>query len=85
MKDSQITEHYICPKCRNRHASVKRVHLPQSSLPDLLGILGGKYIFLTCTLCGYTEIFDQAIYLQHLEDVEIEAEAAIKNPEKGIT
>jgi predicted nucleic-acid-binding Zn-ribbon protein len=74
IKDA-LTENYCCAKCRNRSGTVKKVHLPRSSFPDLFGITGGRYLFLTCTLCGYTEMFDLAVYARSRETGKEEADA----------
>ncbi|KPL11830.1 hypothetical protein AMJ85_02825 [candidate division BRC1 bacterium SM23_51] len=53
---------YRCPKCRNTTAIVRKVNLAKGILSELLIRGGGKYQFVTCSLCGYTEIFDLAVY-----------------------
>jgi predicted nucleic-acid-binding Zn-ribbon protein len=56
---------YRCAKCRNTSAVVRKVNLTKGSLPELLIRGGGKYRFVTCTLCGYTEIYDLSIYAEN--------------------
>jgi predicted nucleic-acid-binding Zn-ribbon protein len=59
-------QNYCCPKCHGRSAAVSKTQLPRGHIPELLG-LRGKYLLLTCGLCGYTEIYDQAIYARSME------------------
>lgn len=56
---------FRCPKCRNTKALVRKVSLPAGLLPDILARGGGRYRFVTCSLCGYTEIYDLAVYAKN--------------------
>lgn len=56
---------YRCPKCRNTTAVVRKVNLAKGILSELLIRGGGKYRFVTCSLCGYTEIYDQSVYVKN--------------------
>jgi predicted nucleic-acid-binding Zn-ribbon protein len=69
--EQRLLESFTCQKCRGRSAVVRRVSLPKSNLPKFLD--AGKYIFLTCTLCGYTEIYDRLAYARSEEAVKKEA------------
>ena len=66
----KISENYKCQKCRNTSAIVKKVHLPESSLKSLLPIGSGRYVFLICSLCGYTEIYDSAVYVKSQQEAK---------------
>jgi predicted nucleic-acid-binding Zn-ribbon protein len=66
---------YRCPKCRNSGVITRRVNLATGILPELLTRGGGKYIFLTCSLCGYTEIYDLALYARNQEARPAESES----------
>jgi len=66
---------YHCPKCRNARAIVRKVNLAKGILPELLIRGGGKYLFITCSLCGYTEIYDQALYARNELPEEGQTEA----------
>lgn len=61
-----LSESYCCPKCHGRSAAVSKTQLPRGHIPDLLG-MRGKYLLLTCGLCGYTELYDQALYARSKE------------------
>jgi len=55
-------ENFCCAKCRNREAISREGTLPAGSFADLLGLkAGSRYLFVTCTLCGYTELYDLAV------------------------
>ena len=58
----QLSDHYNCPKCRGRKPDVREVALAKSSLLDLLPSKDNRYIEVTCTLCGYTEFYNRALY-----------------------
>jgi predicted nucleic-acid-binding Zn-ribbon protein len=47
-------------------------------LPDLLGLSTGKYILLTCGLCGYTEIYSRCVMAPADEKAKASARAAVK-------
>ena len=69
--EQKLVESFTCPKCRGRSAVARNILLPKSMLPKFLD--SGKYIFLTCTLCGYTEIYDQTAYARSEEAVKKES------------
>ncbi|MCX7011251.1 MAG: zinc ribbon domain-containing protein [Candidatus Sumerlaeota bacterium] len=59
---AKAKDNFLCPKCRNREAIARRVSLPKGVFSDFLGLkAGGRYLVLTCSLCGYTEFYDLAI------------------------
>jgi len=65
-QEESLTD-YCCPKCRNKTAIVRKVNLAKGILPELLTRGGGKYRFVTCNLCGYTELYDLSIYEKKTE------------------
>lgn len=51
---------FKCPKCRNTAGAAKEVAL--GSMAERIPLVGGgKYVFVSCTLCGYTEVYSQKI------------------------
>jgi len=56
---------FRCPKCRNQDAIVHKVTLTAGILPELLRRGGAKYRLVTCSLCGYTEIYDLSVYAKN--------------------
>ncbi len=75
--EARLTAAFCCTKCRGKAAVTRRVQLTRS-LPELLGLTHGKYVLLTCTLCGYTEIFDPAVYVADAEEIEAANRIATK-------
>jgi predicted nucleic-acid-binding Zn-ribbon protein len=53
---------FHCAKCRNTTAIVRKINLAKGILPELLARGGSRYRLVTCGLCGYTEIYDLAVY-----------------------
>ena len=62
-----FTENYCCPKCKGRSVAMSKTQLTRGHIPDLLG-KRSKFLLLTCGLCGYTELYDQAIYARNQEE-----------------
>jgi len=56
--EDRLKERFRCPKCKNANCAVHRVSLPHGPIP----LFKGRFLIATCTLCGYTEFYDQAIY-----------------------
>ena len=61
-----LAQNYACPKCRGRKPSVRDVVLGKAGLLDLLPSKDSRYIEVTCTLCGYTEFYNRAVFLASL-------------------
>jgi predicted nucleic-acid-binding Zn-ribbon protein len=56
------TEDFCCAKCHGRRASTRRADIGKGGISDLLPLKSpGRYLFVTCSLCGYTEMFDTAV------------------------
>jgi len=72
---------FRCVKCRNTTAIVRKINLPTGILPELLARGGGRYRLVTCGLCGYTEIYDLAVYAKKPAVETRENEAAGLAPE----
>jgi len=66
--EARLKESFCCPKCRCREASVRKVSISKTSLPKI--IESDKYIFVTCTSCGLTEIYDLKVYAKATETKE---------------
>jgi len=71
---------YHCVKCRNNAAIVRKVNLNKGILPELLIRGGGTYRFITCSLCGYTEIYDLAICAKNSAPAPVKDESASLAP-----
>lgn len=72
--ESVLTEKFCCCKCRSRQAVTRTVSL--GGLPTLLSLGADKYILLSCTLCGYTEIYNTHAFANNTDE-EVEAERAV--------
>ncbi len=77
--EQALKDRFHCPKCRNKECVVHPVHLPESMLP----IPTGRYLVTTCTLCGYTEFFDQAIFESLLKPETNRKNSAEEAPIEG--
>jgi len=64
---------FRCPKCRNGEAVAK-----EGALAERIPLVGsGRYVFISCTLCGYTEVYNLKI-LVRAEEKQAAEEAAKK-------
>ena len=74
-----LQANFCCAKCRGRSAHVDRAHLPLTG--GRFPLKPGRFVVVTCTLCGYTEFYDQALFAEERET----AENAAHNPAKPVT
>lgn len=75
--ESKFTQSFCCLKCRGRSA-VARIHaLPRAGIPPLLGLGSDKYVFVSCTLCGYTEIYNPAVFVTDEEESSVETPSEV--------
>lgn len=56
--EKEIASRFKCPKCRTTGASVKSLALTGTGASKIFNIQHNRYIFASCSKCGYTEIFD---------------------------
>ena len=77
MDTSTIKEQWICPKCRGRGCSTQEISLSKTS--DKIMLRGGseKYLVLSCTLCGYTELYNLKILARVEEKVPLNNSAPV--------
>lgn len=73
--EQRLVENFCCAKCRGKSAVTKCLSL-RGGLPELLTPSSGKYVLLTCALCGYTEIYSPLAYAANKEAVP--AKEAVK-------
>ena len=59
-----LAQSYLCPKCRGRTPHAREVTIPKSGLLDFLPSRDNRYIEVTCSLCGYTEFYNRALYVK---------------------
>jgi predicted nucleic-acid-binding Zn-ribbon protein len=61
-----IRSHFCCPKCRGQSAQVDQATLPLTG-GRFFPLKPGRFLVVTCTLCGYTEFYDLTICAESLE------------------
>jgi len=71
-----IQSAFCCPKCKGRAANVNHARLRLSGGP--FPLKAGRFFVVTCTLCGYTEFYDQSAYADDRETIEENASAPAK-------
>jgi len=76
---SCFSQNYICPKCRGRQPDVREVVLSKARILDLLPSKDNRYIEVTCTLCGYTEFYNRAVYLKNRATADERGEVPLPN------
>lgn len=75
---SRLVEDYCCPKCHNRACFTEEVTLASSTASTLTKVLGlgqGRYLVVTCSLCGYSEIYNLRILVEDREKSKAPAAA----------
>ena len=56
-----IASRFRCTKCRGRSSSIQEVAMTGTGLSKLLDIQHHHYLFVSCTDCGFVEIYDPNI------------------------
>lgn len=59
-----LSQTFICPKCRGRQPDCREVVISKSGLLHLFPCKDNRYIEVTCSLCGYTEFYNRALYVK---------------------
>jgi predicted nucleic-acid-binding Zn-ribbon protein len=77
--DEALARAFHCPKCNGRQCHVMRVHMPQGMIPLPMG----HFYAATCTLCGLTEFYNQAVFDASLSSQAEEAPAPDMKPARG--
>jgi len=73
--EKQLSENFVCTKCKCRKAVTKSVSLG-GALPNLLSLSGERYVLISCSACGYTEIYNTAAYALEPEAAPVKAPEA---------
>ena len=50
-------QQYICPKCGNKSYETDRFQATGGNFAKIFDIQNKKFITVTCTECGYTELY----------------------------
>ena len=71
MDTKVLNEQWICPKCRGRGCTSREMSMSKAS--DKIMLRGGseKYLVLSCTLCGYTELYNLKVLARVEEKVPL--------------
>ncbi|MGD2027031.1 MAG: zinc ribbon domain-containing protein [Anaerolineales bacterium] len=56
--DQMLADKFVCQRCDNKHGHVERLSMSGTGLSRLLEIQAHRYAFVSCTNCGYTEVFN---------------------------
>jgi len=53
-----LAQEFTCPRCEHSGAHVERLAMSGTGLSRLLEIQAHRYAFVSCTNCGYTEVYN---------------------------
>lgn len=59
--DEMLAREFACQRCEHKGAKVERLSMSGTGLSRLFEVQPYRYAFVSCTNCGYTEIFDLRI------------------------
>jgi predicted nucleic-acid-binding Zn-ribbon protein len=61
--DELLAQEFVCARCKQQGGEVERLAMSGTGISRLLEIQPYRYAFVSCTNCGYTEVYN----LQTLE------------------
>lgn len=53
-----LAKEFVCPRCEHQGARVEHLSMSGTGLSRLFEIQHHRYAFVSCTNCGYTEVYD---------------------------
>lgn len=53
-----LGQEFVCPRCDHKQGQVEKLSMSGTGLSRLLEIQHHRYAFVSCTNCGYTEVFN---------------------------
>ena len=56
--DDLLAQEFVCARCDHKGARVERLSMSGTGLSRLLEIQAHRYAFVSCTNCGYTEVYN---------------------------
>lgn len=56
-----LAQEFVCRHCNNQGAHVERLSMSGTGFSRLLEIQPYRYAFVSCTNCGFTEVFNLKI------------------------
>jgi predicted nucleic-acid-binding Zn-ribbon protein len=61
MNIEALKESYQCPKCKGKHPLLTEHAIPRGGPAKIPLPILDRYLFLSCSLCGYTETYNLKI------------------------
>jgi predicted nucleic-acid-binding Zn-ribbon protein len=70
MKDieREIESRFVCAKCHSTGAEVKSLAMSGTGLSRLLDLQHNRYVFASCSNCGFTEVYNLDILAYKTDD-----------------
>lgn len=62
--EKEFQNNFKCPKCQSRGAVTKELAMTGTGLSKLLDIQMNHYLFVSCSTCGYTEVYNTRVLNQ---------------------
>lgn len=59
--EQMIEERFVCSKCGGNHCQTKEVSMSGAGLSKMFDIQHNHFLFVSCTNCGYVEVFNPDI------------------------
>jgi len=56
--DELLAQEFVCARCKQQGASVQRLAMSGTGLSRLFEVQPYRYAFVSCTNCGYTEVYN---------------------------
>lgn len=53
-----LAQEFVCARCGNQGANTERLAMSGTGLSRLFEVQLYRYAFVSCTNCGYTEVFN---------------------------
>jgi len=53
-----LEQMFSCPRCGRKGGQVEQLAMTGTGLTRVFGIRKNAYVFVSCTNCGYTEVFN---------------------------
>jgi hypothetical protein len=57
----QLERAFICPKCDHEGAHAEELAMSGTGLSRLFEVQPYRYAFVSCTNCGYTEVYNLSV------------------------
>lgn len=71
-----LAQAFKCPKCRAEGGQARRMRIASAEISKFFQRPPGRYALVTCPLCGYSEIYDLAVYASQAELAKVSAAPA---------